>query len=227
APGAGGGARDKLIGRGGGVKTLERPLRFYCIVFQVPFFPWPCLNSVACSLTCSHATTSSANEDEACRFSMDRPVVSQIWLSSVYCLLLLLLRFKCSYMHTHMQVLIHVCTLEMDESLRGGVGIYLLVGWLRRTNRAVRALLCSWMQKSVVVVLCLRARRCRSETKAADGIARMDARLMQNTDHSKSLLESSAASYHTHVITKREGGRQRNQDERDSIPLRHKRHPRY
>lgn len=135
---------------------------------------------------------------------MDRPVVSQIWLSSVYCLLLLLLRFKCSYMHTHMQVLIHVCTLEMDESLRGGVGIYLLVGWLRRTNRAVRALLCryvkvgmgcSWMQKSVVVVLCLRARRCRSETKAADGIARMDARLMQNTDHSKSLLESSAARY--------------------------------
>lgn len=54
-------------------------------------------------------------------------MVSQIWLSSAYCLLLLL-RFKCSYMHTHMQVLIHVCTLEMDESLRGGVGIYLSVG---------------------------------------------------------------------------------------------------
>lgn len=61
APGAGGGARDKLIGRAGGVKTLERPLRCYSIVFKF----LSCLNSVACSLTCSHATTSSANEDEA------------------------------------------------------------------------------------------------------------------------------------------------------------------
>ncbi|KAL6690315.1 hypothetical protein J3F84DRAFT_389732 [Trichoderma pleuroticola] len=63
-----------------------------------------------------------------CRFSMDRPVVSQMWFSSVYCLLLRRLLTKCSYMHTHMQVLIHQCTLEMDESLRGGVGICLSVG---------------------------------------------------------------------------------------------------
>ncbi|KAL7942358.1 hypothetical protein V8C42DRAFT_332128 [Trichoderma barbatum] len=47
---------------------------------------------------------------------MDRPLVSQIWLSSVWYLLLRWCFSECSFMHTHMQVLIHKCA-EAEQAL--------------------------------------------------------------------------------------------------------------